>query len=199
MATFINKDKLFLDENTFKAMVPSSRNITDTQTIYYCIALSQTQGLKEIMGRDFYDDMVSKYTSYIDSGVTMETHYYYLYENYLLPILSFSTYKRLIANLSFRMKEDGLRSSISNNSELATSQDRGYIIGEITTDIDNFIQDMKHYIYDNRSYFPLYKGKVEGDDRNEVNINIGKVERRRSNIYSSGDQLYNNNKPSWFR
>jgi hypothetical protein len=194
MTTFINKDKLFLDENTFKSMVPSSRNVSDTQTIYYNIALSQTQTLKTIMGRDFYDDMVVQYTLYADSGVSMEEHYSYLFENFLLPILSFSTYKRLISSLSYRLKEDGLRAALTSSSELASPEDRGFIISEITNDINNFIADMKHYIFDNRSYFPLYKGHLDGDDKNPVSFGIGKVEKRRNNIYTEGKSIYTQNR-----
>lgn len=200
MTTFINKDKLFLDEESFKSMVPSSRNVSDTQTIYYSIALSQTQQVKEIMGRDFYYDMVNSYTDFIDSGITMGIHYEYLMDNFLKPILAFTTYKRLINNLSFKLKEGGLRSNIETNTELAQPQDRGYIISEITRDIDTFIADMKHYIYDNRIYFPLYKGQLENDNRNDVNFGIGKVSNTKRNIYSGANQPVYQSKDqnNWF-
>jgi hypothetical protein len=188
MTTFINSDKLFLDETSFKSMVPSSRNITDTQTIYYCIALSQKQSIKNLLGDDLYADMVTKYTLYVDSGTSMETHYSYLMENYLKPILSFSTYKRLINNLSFKLKEGGLRYSVEQTSELALPQDRGTIIQEITADIDTFIKDMKKYIYDNRVYFPLYDQGFEGVVNPETNFSIGKVDNPAKNRYSEGEQ-----------
>ena len=88
MNTFINNEKLFIDEETFKSMVPSSRNVTDTQTIYYSISLSQQQIIKETLGRNLYEDILSKYTSYIDSGVTMEEHYLYLIDNFINRIFN---------------------------------------------------------------------------------------------------------------
>lgn len=178
MNTFINKDKLFITEEVFKSMIPSSRNVTDTQTIYYSISLSQQNTIKEILGRDLYEDILDKYTQYIDSGVTMEEHYSFLVDNYIKPILAFATYKRLISSLSFKLKEGGLRYTVNGNDELAQYQDRNSIIGEITNDINLFIADMKYYISDNIQYFGLYNQGFNNINGNK-SLNIGKIQNKR--------------------
>lgn len=188
MNTFINEDKLFLTEELFKSMVSSSRNVTDTQSIFYSIALSQKKTIKDILGLLLYNDILLSYTNYVDSGTTIETHYDYLIHNYVQPILAFSTYKRLILNLSFKLKESGLRSSINQVDELVQYQDRNVIMSEITDDIDVFIKDMKKYIYDNRTYFPLYEGSFTNVNSEKVELNIGKINNPSKNIYSDGIQ-----------
>lgn len=175
MNTFINNDRLLIDEDVFKSMVPSSRNISDTQTIYYCISMSQNQTIKSILGKDLYEDIIDQYTDYVDSGVTMSDKYDELISNYLQPILSFSAYKRLINHLSFKLKEGGLRYSIDQTTELAQLDDRSVIFNEITNDINNFIKDMKIFIYDNQSYFPLYDQGFTGVVGNVKNLTIGKI------------------------
>lgn len=179
MNTFINKDKLFITEDVFKAMIPSSKNVTDTQTIYYSIALSQQNTIKEILGRDLYNDILDKYTLFVDSGNSMSEHYTFLMDNYLKPILAFSTYKRLISSLSFKLKEGGLRYNISNNDELAQYQDRSSIISEITNDINHFISDMKLYISENSGLFPLYNQGFIGAGNRTENFSIGKIQNKR--------------------
>jgi hypothetical protein len=187
---FINNEKLFLTEEEFKSMVPSSRNVTDTQSIYYSIALSQRQTIKGMLGDDLYEDINSKYTLYIDSGTSMSDCYTYLVENFIKPILSFSTYKRLITTLSFKLKEGGLRYNVDQTSELAMSEDRNIIIRDINNDIDLFIIDMKKYIYDNRSCFPLYNKGFDGVVDNQVSFGIGKITNPTKNIYSDGASIY---------
>ena len=193
MDTFINNNKLFISEEVFKSMIPSARNVSDTQTIYYSIAISQNNVIKDMMGRDFYDDMVSKYTLFVDSGTSMTTEYSYLMNNYLKPILAFSTYKRMINNMSFKLRDGGLRSSVDANSELAQYQDRQSIIQEITNDINQFINDMKHYIHDNAGAFPLYKMGFEGSQDGASNtLSIGKVENPHKNVYQAGLDIRKN-------
>ena len=199
MNTFINNDKLFITEEVFKSMVPSSRGTSDTQTIYYSIALSQQQTIKEIFGRDLYEYVLNQYTLYVDSGITMEEHYSTLMDNYLKPILAFSTYKRLINNLSFKLKEGGLRYTIDQTTELAQYQDRQYIISEITNDINHFIGDMKHYILENVSYFPLYNQGFVGAEKQIENFGIGKVSNGKRNIYESGSDIRKNYYPNGYR
>lgn len=187
MNNFINDDKLFLDEESFKAMTPQMRNVSDTQSIYNALALSQKKTIKDILGDDLYVDILNSYTSYVDSGVTIETHYNYLIHNFVQPILAFSTYKRLILTLSFKLKQGGLRYTVEEGSELAQYQDRNTIMAEITDDIDVFVRDMKKYIYDNRTYFPLYEEGFVGMNE-KTQLNIGKVNNPSKNIYSSGLQ-----------
>jgi len=184
MNTFINEDKLFIDEETFKAMVPSSRNVSDTQSIYYAIALSQRNTIRDILGDDLYEDIVSDYTAYVNSGTSMSSCYTNLMNNYLKPILSFATYKRLINNLSFKLKEGGLRAVEDTTSYLADGNDRAIIKSEITSDINMFIRDMKKYIYDNQSRFPLYDQGFDGVNEKKVNLMIGKVENPKKSIYN---------------
>ena len=164
MNCFINDKILLIDEDTFKSMVPSARNITDTQTLYYIITMSQNQSIKGLLGKDFYDDLIEKYDEYINSGGTLTDCYDELIHNYLQPILSFSVYKRLINHLSFKLKEGGLRYSIDQTTELADINDRSSIISEINNDINVIISDMNDYIYDNRDCFPLFKFKYPKDE-----------------------------------
>lgn len=159
MNNFINDKKLLIDEETFKSMVPSSRNITDTQTIYYVISMAQTQTIKSILGKDQYDDIITEYTNYVDSGETMSECYDYLIHNFLQPILSFTAYKRLINHLSFQLKTGGLRYSLDQTTELAGVEDRSMIMNEINNDVNVLIGDMKEYIKDNKTCFPLYYTK----------------------------------------
>ena len=175
MNTFIDNDNLFLDEETLKSILPSTRNITDTQTIYYSISMSQKR-IKTLIGTPMYLDILSKWTNHIVSGGTLSTCDDELIHYYIQPILAFSSYKRLINHLSFKLKEGGLRYSIDTTTELADVSDRELIMRDITGDIDVFIKDMKQYIYDNKNCFPLYKGDFSGICvENKVSLNIGKV------------------------
>lgn len=187
--TFINNDKLMLDEITLKSMCPNIKNISDTQTIYYNISLSQNNNIKGILGHELYVDVLDQYTKYIDSGISFSnTHYSYIINNFLKPILAFTTYKRLVTGLSFKLKEGGLRSQVDDNSDLASYQDRNYVIGELNNDIAGFIKDLKLYIYDNRVYFPLYNQGFEHiNEHSDVMYGIGKVESNKKNYYSYGN------------
>ena len=104
--------------------------------------------------------------------------------NFLKPILSFATYKRLIDNLSFKLKESGLRAIGNSDSFLAEGNDRGLIKQEITADINMFIHDMKKYIYDNQSCFPLYDQGFDGVENKTVSLMFGKVQNPSKSIYS---------------
>lgn len=172
----ISNNILFIDEEELKSMVPSTRNLGDTQTIYYATTLSQINNIKNVMGRDFYEDMVSKYTDYVDNGIDMEEHYDFLMDYHIKPILALYVYKRLILHTSFKLKEGGLRTSISADSELVTPSERGEVTGQITNDINDLIENMKYYIYDNSSYFPLFEGDYGDIYNEEVNLMIGKVQ-----------------------
>jgi len=66
------------------------------------------------------------------------------------------------------------------------SEDRNIIIRDINNDIDIFIIDMKKYIYDNRTCFPLYEQGFDGVCDTNVSFGIGKVSNPGKNIYSSG-------------
>lgn len=186
MTNFINSDKLLIDEVTFKSMTPSSMNVTDTQSIFYSIAMSQKSTIKHLLGDDLYADLIRQYTLYVDSGVSMESHYFYITENYLKPILSFATYKRLISQMSFKLKDGGYRFVTDMNSELASSDDRNTARSELTNDIDTFIKDCKKYIYDNKAYFPLYDKGFQNVNSNTNTLTIGSVNKPRR--YSSGEQ-----------
>jgi len=172
MNNFIDDKKLLVDEETFKSMVPSTRNITDTQTIYYVISMSQKQTIKSILGKPLYDDIVDKYTDYIDNGISLSECYEHLISNYLQPILSFSSYKRLINHLSFKLKEGGLRYSLDQTTELADLSDRSMVMTEINNDINVFISDMKEYIKENKGCFPLY---YEISNKTNTTFTIGKL------------------------
>ena len=186
MNTFIDNEKLLITEDEFKSMTPSARNVSDTQSIYYCIVMSQKTVIKSIIGEDLYADVMNKYTEYIDSGVTMEVHYLYLVNNFLKPILAFATFKRLVNMLSFKLKEGGLRYTVDNNTELAQAEDRGLILNEMTNDINQLILDMKHYIYDNTGSFSLYDQGFKGVEEQQVNLMIGKIGNNKRNPNSYG-------------
>lgn len=182
--TFINQDKLFIDEETLKAMTPSMRNVSDTETIYYAIALSQRNTIRDILGQDQYDDILADYTLFIDSGTIMSDCYTNLMNNFLKPILSFSTYKRLIDNLTFKLKEGGLRTVNDSSTYVAEGNDRAIIKQEITNDINMFIRDMKLYIYENQSCFPLYNKGFDGVGEHQINTIIGKVSNPSKSFYN---------------
>ena len=165
---------LFLDETTLKAKVPSSRNVTDTQTIFYSIRQAQST-LKNVLGRDFYFDLVVKYEALVNSGVSFSACENELFYDYIQDIVALETYKRLIDHLSYKLRDGGLRASIDDNSELAQSQDRGMIQKNIIGDINGIIVDMKNYIYDNSGCFPLYNQGYEGIIPPSNSLNIGKI------------------------
>lgn len=176
MDTFLDNEKLLLDEETLKSILPSTRNITDTQSMYYAITMSQKR-LKSLVGIDQFELILEAWTEYIDSGTTLSDCYSSIIHNYFQPILAFSTYKRLINHLSFKLKEGGLRYSLDQTTELADVSDREIIQREITSDIDIIIKEMRQYIYENRGCFPKYNQGFDGicDYKKNVPLNIGKI------------------------
>lgn len=185
--TFINSDKLFIDPETFYAMVPSARKVSDTQSMYYSIAMCQKKTIRDILGQDLYDDILAKYTLYVDSGTSMSTEYTYLMNNYLKPILSIDTYRRLIDVLSNKLGDAGLRTVQETTTFPSEGNDKYIIKKELMDDINTFIKDMKKYIYDNQSSFTLYDQGFDGVNQKRVSLMIGKVQNPKKSIYNKID------------
>jgi len=105
--------------------------------------------------------------------------------DYLKVILSLMSYKRLITTLSYKLRDGGLRTTLDANSDLTTSGEMGSMKQEITADIDGFIVDMKTYISENVSCFPLYTNGFAGVGSDSVNLSIGKVQNPGKSIYNN--------------
>lgn len=160
-------EKLFINEEELKSMIPTSRNVSDTQTIFYSIKFSQIRELRPHIGERTFDDLLEKYYT---TGYTMTPCELDLVDM-MKEVLSLMTYKRLINHLSFKLRDGGLRYSISGSDELAPTDDRQMILREITKDVDVLLGQINIYIKENKDCFPLHSFCRVG----EVKLNIGKL------------------------
>lgn len=139
-------DDVYLSENT-----PLGKNV-DTSQIYPFIETAQDIYIQDILGTNFYNDLMYRMV-WATASITT-------YEESLLDTLSkvtayYSVYLAL-PHLSIKMRNIGVAKSTADNTEPASLEDVKYLREEIKNMAEYYAQRAIVYLCNFSNQFPLY-------------------------------------------
>ena len=144
-------------------------NISDKEINNASILVQETL-LADTLTLDYYYSFTGTTT-----GITYNSIDQYIYDTYIVYIVSYGVWKHLIYTLSYQLYPDGLRKRTSDQSDYVDKDD----IDLLKSYIDNFInskrKELRNYITDNSNMFPLYFRSKWGDRPKVHNFIIDKI------------------------
>lgn len=153
------------------------------------ILFTQDSLIKDSIGQEWYDQILSQLSG--GTGYTT-TENQYIIDNYLKHILAYGVWQYLAITLSLQLNDSGLRIKTSDHSQAAESKDIAFIRDFIQNYIDSRRKEMKRYIDNNKTLYPLYYSNIYGDrpSNNVYNFKIGGVPRKNKNGYNDIYTIY---------
>lgn len=126
----------------------------NTSDIKYNMFLKRAQlDLRETLGGEFYDQIVSQYPSYTGDNQT-------LYDEYIKDLLAWSTYGYYLKMSDFESTPTGMRSFNDDNSSLLTDMNKHAAEKNVLEFVRFYRNRMLNYISETQSNdstkFPLY-------------------------------------------
>jgi hypothetical protein len=148
---------LIIDDVYLSDYTPLGKNI-DSAMVYPFISEAQDIYMQDILGTNFYNDLLYR-SVYATSSITT-------YEESLLDILSkmvayYSVYLA-IPHLSIKIRNIGVAKSSADNTQSASLEEMKYIREEIKNLAEFWSQRAIVYLCNNSVHFPLYL--KSGDD-----------------------------------
>jgi len=162
-----------------KSQLPEVNDAIPDELLTQNIEITQKMNLRPILGYDFYEQLETQ----VETGST-STANQYLFDEYLYMIHSLYVQKRLVMTNSYQLENNGLRTKLSDVSDLAETQDLTYYRSDLQNDIDFLVNEMIKYIDTNQSDYPSYVSRSdprentndEGRRRYNYGFSVGKVE-----------------------
>jgi len=173
-----------------KYQLPEINDAIPNELLTQNIQIVQRMNIRPILGYDWYEQLETQ-----TSASTVSTANQYILDEYLYMIISLQVQKRLIMTNSYQLENNGLRTKLSDVSELADTQDLTYYRSDLQNDIDFLINEMIKYIDINQNDYPLFVSKT--DPRENVKgtkynygFSVGRVENDNCINYGIGKRLY---------
>lgn len=163
-----------------KSQLPEVNDNIPDELITQNIEITQKMNIRPILGYDFYEQLEDQ--SETVTGITTANQY--LLDEYLYMVHSLFVQKRLVMTNSYQLENNGLRTKLSDVSDLADTTDLTYYRSDLQNDIDFLTNEMIKYIDTNQSDYPLYVTRSdprentndEGRRKYNYGFSVGKVE-----------------------
>jgi len=134
-----------------KDTLPDINDNIPSELLEQHIKIVQQMKIRPLLGYDYLYQLQDQV-----SGSSLTTANQFIMTEYLDMIISLHSQKRLVMGQSYQLENNGLRTKLSDVSNLADTQDITYYRSYIENDIDFLVTKKKKYIDANPSDYPLY-------------------------------------------
>jgi hypothetical protein len=165
-----------------KDTIPEISDAIPNELINDNVKISQQMKIRPILGYSFYEELETQI-----SASTVSTNNQYILDEYLYMVLSLNVQKRLTMTQSFQLENNGLRTKLSDVSDLAQTTDLSYYRSDLQNDIDFLTNEMIKYIETVPENYPQYI------TRTDVRDDTDSEGRRRYNYGFSLGAVQNDN------
>ena len=139
-----------------KAYTPVSANIDET-LIFPFVPTSSDMWIQPILGTYFYQDLLAKY-----NAQTLNPDEVNLVE-VIKPAIAWRTASEAPIGLTFQLKNKGLQTQNSDNSESVDLADAEAVELKYVKKAEFYENQVKKYLYKNRDLFPEYLSDLNDD------------------------------------
>jgi len=162
-----------------KNILPEINDNIPRELVDNNIKIAQQMKIRPVLGYGFYEELEGQV-----KNDTISVPNQYLFDEYLYMIIALQVQKRLIMTNSFQLENNGLRTKLSDVSDLAGTEDLTYYRSDLTNDIDFLVNEMTKYIDSKPGDYPLYITRTDPREDNNVRkyhygFSLGKVENDR--------------------
>jgi hypothetical protein len=139
-----------------KAYTPVSANIDET-LIFPFVPTSSDMWIQPILGTYFYQDLLAKY-----NAQTLNPDEVNLVE-VIKPAIAWRTASEAPIGLTFQLKNKGLQTQNSDNSESVDLADAEAVELKYVKKAEFYENQVKKYLYKNKDLFPAYLSEDNDD------------------------------------
>lgn len=139
-----------------KAYTPVSANIDET-LIFPFVPTSSDMWIQPILGTYFYQDLLAKY-----NAQTLNPDEVNLVE-VIKPAIAWRTASEAPIGLTFQLKNKGLQTQNSDNSESVDLADAEAVELKYVKKAEFYENQVKKYLYKNKDLFPEYLSDLNDD------------------------------------
>lgn len=139
-----------------KAYTPVSANIDET-LIFPFVPTSSDMWIQPILGTYFYQDLLAKY-----NAQTLNPDEVDLVE-VIKPAIAWRTASEAPIGLTFQLKNKGLQTQNSDNSESVDLADAEAVELKYVKKAEFYENQVKKYLYKNKDLFPEYLSDLNDD------------------------------------
>lgn len=161
-------DTYFMTEAEVKAAGTGIDKNIDPSFINFYIIVCQQNYVKQLLGKDYYNELITQKSANTLTAANQEI------VTRLKKALAFRVRSEIIFEMTYKTTNQGV---VSTNGEDFTVAEKEILIMKMQSYKDlaeNFRNnDVREYICDNSSLYPLYGGKIKGN--NAFNTGYGIV------------------------
>jgi len=177
MATYLTSTNLLRENGLFDGNIQES-------DLKVALTLAQDTMLKDILGTDLYDKLISMVKDGTITDVGNEA-YLALLRGPIRDVLTYYTYYNLLSIQAIKITNGGVSKPDREESQQATLEDIRALKSTIKGYFGSYEEDLKHYLLINKDEFPEYFAPSEDDIKpirtNRVKglLNINKIMEER--------------------
>lgn len=159
-----------IDSDGVKTLVPQINSNLNDDKIRRHIIQTQNILVKPLLGEHMFNEIISQITN-----DNMTDANKVIMDNFIIYIMAYAVYRRIIIYDSVSVEESGSRTKNSLYSEPIDSKIQANIAKAIDDDVDFYIREFKKYMCDNSASYPLYNTGCTRVRQQLPNFDIGRI------------------------
>lgn len=139
----------FVTENYLKNNTPITKNV-DVNDVMPYVATQSRLRIAPILGKYFYDDILTKY-----NAQTLSADEETLVE-YIQPVIAWFSAEDAVFGLTYQLKNKGIQQQFGDYSQAVSQSDMSFIMDHYNQKAQIYEKDLIAWLIDNKDLFPNF-------------------------------------------